>query len=404
MKVNFPYTKELKKLADTLLDKGDELKLVGGCVRNFLMKKPLSDFDLACKYEPQKTMEILKNANIRVIPTGIEHGTVTTIINKIPFEITTLRKDIAPDGRHSEVEFTDSYLEDAKRRDFTINAIYLDFEGNIYDYFDGLKDIKTGIIRFIGNSEDRIKEDYLRILRFFRFFCYYGFVLDKDGLEACAKNKNGIKKLSGERIKMEIFKILQSTYPVKTLQIMQDNEILQQITNSIEFDFKKLDLFYAIKKELKFEGTAIFNLAILLKERNKIKEDAKYFKNNWKFSNKEYAELLFLLENKISEYKEAEIKNLLFKFKDEKIVINLFILDYILNKEIKKRSIEHLKKATFFIENYKIPELPITGKDLIKIGFKEGKQLGESLKKAKRIFIESDYKLDKEQILLNLGK
>lgn len=404
MKTSFPYTRELKQLSNTLLQKGDELRLVGGCVRNFLMQKPITDYDLACKYKPEKTMEILQKAKIRVIPTGIKHGTVTARINDISFEITTLRRDIAPDGRHSKIEFTDDYLEDAKRRDFTINALYLDFNGKIYDYFDGIKDIKTGIIRFIGNAEDRIKEDHLRILRFFRFFCSYGFTLDKDGLQACVKHKEKIKNLSSERIKTEIFKILESPYPVQTLKIMQDNNILQQITNNIEFNFQNLELFCSIKQKLDLKENSILNLAILLKERSTHKQDLDYIKENWKLTNKEYKKLLFLLNNNFKKCTEEEIKRILFKFpRDKKAIINLFTLDCILKKDT-KIEIDFIKKSLSFIKNYEIPTLPITGLDLIKMGFKEGKPLGEALKKAEQIFIDSNYKLNKNQMILMFKK
>jgi len=400
MQINFPYTKELKQLASILLNKGDEIRLVGGCVRNFLMNNPITDFDLACKYTPKQTMEILQKAKIKVIPTGIEHGTVTAIINHIPFEITTLRKDVLTFGRHAKVEFTDDYLEDAKRRDFTINAVYLDFDGNIYDYFNGIKDIKTGVIRFIGNAEERIQEDYLRILRFFRFYCHYGFVLDKEGLEACVKYKKNINRLSGERIKTEILKILKAPCPAKTLKIMQDNGILQQITNNIEFNFEKLSLFCSIRAKLNFQKYKIFSLALLLKEREKYKEDLNYFKKRWKLSNKESKTLLFLLTNNITKFTDQELKQFLFEFDDKEKIINLFILDYVLNKNVNKDSIDFLNKTITFIQNYQIPKLSITGKDLKNIGIKQGKELGEMLKKAKEIFINSDYKMDKEELLM----
>jgi poly(A) polymerase len=404
MKINFPYTKELKKIADILLDKGDEIKLVGGCIRNFLMKKPITDFDLACKYRPEKTMEILGKAGIKVVPTGIAHGTVTAIINNIAFEITTLRKDIEPDGRHSKITFTDDYLEDAKRRDFTINAIYLDFKGNLYDYFNGIEDIGREIIKYIGNPEERIQEDYLRILRFFRFYAHYGFSLDKNGLIACIKYKANLLKLSGERIKTEMFKILNSTYPANALKIMQDNGILQKITNDKEFDFHKLTLSCLIRKKLGLKKDAIFNLALLIKGQTNFKKILEYFKNNWKLSNKEYKYLLFLLSNKLEKYNKKEIKKVLFELKNKDNVINLMLLDCLLHKDIKKRSIPYLKKTIIFIKNYKIPTLPITGADLKKIGLKEGKEMGEALNKAQKIFIESNYQFNKKKLILMLNE
>ena len=164
---------------------GDDIRLVGGCVRDLLLKKPVNDFDFATKNTPQKTTEILERNKIRAVPTGVKFGTITAVINGQNFEITTLRKDNETDGRHCNPQFVDDYFFDAARRDFTINALYLDSTGLVTDYFDGNSDLKAKKVRFIGDAVKRIEEDYLRILRFFRFSCEYAVELDQKGLAAC---------------------------------------------------------------------------------------------------------------------------------------------------------------------------------------------------------------------------
>lgn len=404
MKIKFPYTPELKKLAKALLKDGDELRLVGGCVRNFLMKRPISDFDLACKFKPEKVTKILEQNKIKVIPTGIEHGTVTAIIDKIPFEITTLRKDIQTFGRHAKVEFTTDYKKDAERRDFTMNALYLDFNGNVYDYFDGLTDIKKGIVKFINNPADRIREDYLRILRFFRFYCFYGFFLDNDALAACIKFKKKLNSLSGERIHNEMFKILNAPYPVKALKLMQNNAILQEITNGAKFDFLNLLLFSSIKTEINCDFNNIFTLALLLLSLKNPVDTLDFLRKSWKLSNKEYKETAFLLKNKISKFTKDEVKKLLFNHESKDEISNLFVLNFILKKNIDKNSLKELNSILKFIRNYKIPQLPITGSDLLNNGFTKGKNIGALLDKARKLFIKSEYKASKKFLLESLGK
>jgi len=397
---NFPFTPELKILAKVFLKKGDEIRLVGGCVRNFLMKKPLTDFDIACVYEPKQVMNMLIKAKITAIPTGIKFGTITAIINKIPFEITSLRKDIETDGRHAEVTYTNKYSEDAERRDFTINALYLDFEGNIYDYFNGLDDIKKGIIKFIQNPEQRIKEDYLRILRFFRFYCYYGFTLDKDSLKACAKLRKNLNKLSAERIKVEMFKILKVVYSLKTLKIMQDNDILQQVVNT-EFDLEILETFASIKDLIKYDLDTCFILSLLLEQKKDSLKILEYLKINWKLSNKEYYSILFLLTEKLQIDNIDQIKEKLFYVNNKDKVIQLLLINFLYSKKINKIEVQKINDLIKFIEEYKIPEFPVNGNDLLKLG-KEGRELGEALSKLKKVWVESDYKLNKQELLSSL--
>jgi poly(A) polymerase len=185
-----------------------EILLVGGCVRDLLLKKKIADFDFATKLRPNEIIKILEENNLKAIPTGIKFGTITAVVNHKNFEITTLRKDNETDGRHCDPEFIDDFELDAARRDFTVNALYLDEAGNIYDYFDGISDLNNQEIKFIYDANKRIEEDYLRILRFFRFSCKYAKKLDREGLTACILQKENLKKLSRERIRSEFLKIV----------------------------------------------------------------------------------------------------------------------------------------------------------------------------------------------------
>lgn len=212
MKIKFYFPKEIKLLFKIFNQNNqDNLRLVGGAIRNKLMNKKINDYDFATKFNPREIIVILNQNNIKYLTIGEKHGTITAIINNKKFEITTLRLDTEPDGRHSVVEFIDSYQDDAKRRDLTFNALYLDYQKNLYDYFNGITDLKKKMVKFIGEPEKRIQEDCLRILRFFRFFSNYGIFLDYKSLEGCKKYKENLRQLSKERIKHEFYQILVST-------------------------------------------------------------------------------------------------------------------------------------------------------------------------------------------------
>jgi poly(A) polymerase len=193
-----------------LLDRdGEEVRLVGGAVRNTLLGLPTGDIDMATTALPREVIRRAGKASIRALPTGIEHGTVTLLVRGVPVEVTTLREDVATDGRRATVTFGRSFAHDARRRDFTINALYADREGRIIDEVEGLPDLAVRHVRFIGDPETRIREDYLRILRLFRFHAAYGEgVLDRDGLTAAIRMRGGLVRLSAERVRAELLKLL----------------------------------------------------------------------------------------------------------------------------------------------------------------------------------------------------
>jgi poly(A) polymerase/tRNA nucleotidyltransferase (CCA-adding enzyme) len=207
-----------------------QARIVGGAVRDALAGLPVADIDLATPEPPEHTMAALENANLRAIPTGIAHGTVTALSNHRPFEITTLRCDVSTDGRHATVAWTSDWQQDAARRDFTINAMSLDRDGTVHDYFGGQEDLRHGRVRFVGDAAARIAEDYLRILRFFRFQARYGsFTPDEAATAAIAASVHGLSRLSVERIWSELYRILSAPDPSGAIGLMDELGVLKAI-------------------------------------------------------------------------------------------------------------------------------------------------------------------------------
>ncbi|MGR3435627.1 MAG: CCA tRNA nucleotidyltransferase [Shimia sp.] len=202
---------------------------VGGCVRNALMGAPVTDLDIATDARPDAVTAAARAAGLKAIPTGVDHGTVTVVAEGTPFEVTTLRRDVETDGRHAVVAFADTIEEDAARRDFTVNALYLAPDGTVVDPTGGLRDLPARRFRFIGDAEARIREDYLRILRFFRFFAWYGDDLDADGLAACASLSGGLETLSAERITAELRRLLAAPDPAPAVASMAAAGVLHRI-------------------------------------------------------------------------------------------------------------------------------------------------------------------------------
>ena len=214
---------------------GGEVRFVGGCVRDGLLNRSVTDLDLATTHPPERTMALLAQAGIRVIPTGLEHGTVTAVAGNRTYQITTLRRDVNTDGRHAQVDFTKSWRDDAARRDFTINTMSANLKGQIWDPLEGIQHLSMHWVGFVGNPETRIKEDFLRILRFFRFNAYYGTgVPDKNGLDACRKLAPRLVELSAERIRDEVHKLLAAPDPSPVVTVMCVEGIFTPILPAIQ--------------------------------------------------------------------------------------------------------------------------------------------------------------------------
>lgn len=225
----------LGRLAAILGAAEGDARFVGGAVRDTLLGLPVADVDIATRHAPAQVIALLKGAGIKAVPTGIDHGTITAVLDSGPVEVTTLRRDVSTDGRRATVAFTDDWREDAARRDFTFNALYADpISGQVFDYFDGLTDLHARHVRFIGDPLRRIAEDHLRILRFFRFLARFGDTPDAAGLEACAERANDLMALSRERIADELLKLLVAKDAVRVVELMVEQGILAPVLPEID--------------------------------------------------------------------------------------------------------------------------------------------------------------------------
>lgn len=243
MRLTAPWLNDppVVRVMETLADGGAQAWFVGGCVRDGLLGREAGDIDIATDARPERVTELAEAKGLRAVPTGLEHGTVTLVVDRVPIEVTTLRRDVATDGRHATVAFTDRMEEDAQRRDFTVNALYADRDGAVFDPTgEGLADLKARRIRFIGEPSDRIREDYLRILRFFRFHAWYAdpaLGLDAEGLAASAELAEGLDQLPKERIGTEMRRLLAAPDPAPSVAAMAHAGILQRILPGAEDRF-----------------------------------------------------------------------------------------------------------------------------------------------------------------------
>ncbi len=373
-----------------------EIRYVGGCVRKVIKKEIVDDIDLATNLTPHEVCEALKKKQISFYETGIEHGTVTAIIDEHKFEITSLRKDISTDGRHAEVEFSLDWQEDASRRDFTFNSIYADSDGNLFDPFDGKKDLEDGYINFIGNAEKRIQEDYLRILRYLRFFLNYSkHKHDPEIIKNIKKNIDGISNISSERLIDELKKITSSNGFLKIFNDKESLELLEIIFPQLKNiqNFKKLNS-YASNNFLKIDF--IFLISLLVIDGT---DNADYFLYKFKISKKDQKRLKLIdlfYKEKVSPNNFSE-KNLnkFFYFNGRQAVID------IINFKIFNLS-KLDKKIVKLLDIYKakeIPTLPI-GADLLMSKFKipEGKNLGNKLKRIEETWVQNGFQISDKQV------
>ena len=398
---NFLKDKLCMKIFSLLNEKEDTARFVGGCVRDSIIGLKTNDIDIATKLNPEDVVKILGSESIKVIPTGIDHGTVSVFSKDFNFEITTLRSDISTDGRHAEVIFSDSWEEDSLRRDFTINSIYLKQNGELYDPHNGIQNLKDKKIIFIGNPDERINEDYLRILRFFRFNAFYGnnnLKLSSDSIKACIKNKNKIKKLSSERVQNEFFKILNSSDPYFIVSIMRKIEILDLLfEHKVETKiFKKLLL---IEKENSFSKNHILRFASLALKNKKINSNNLQMFN---FSKKERKELYLLtnqefeIHNKLN---KSDIKKILYSI-DRKTLKDMAKLSWALSNN--RVTNKNWKNVLSQIDKVAIPIFPLKAKDILDYGLEEGPIIGEILKKVEQDWIDSNFEHNKEDLLFKL--
>ena len=369
---------------------------VGGCVRKYLTNDNVDDIDIATTLTPEEIIAKFSNSDFEIKKTGIEHGTLTLVINKKAFEITTLREDVSTDGRHAKISFTEDWKKDSERRDFTINAIYLDEFGNVYDPQFGVKDLKNKKIRFIGDPNKRIKEDYLRILRYLRFSIQYkNYEHDDETSKAIKVNLDGIVKLSKERIYLELKKIIKLKNFSDILKSKFLLDIFKLIFPEIKYleRIKDLSKLYS-SKTIKLDQDIIFS-AILLDSSN----NHEYFSHKYNVSNETkinlnlYAKLLGEIDSNKNFFRKDLRKNIFYNGREK--IKSIFLIHNIINRKIITSKIFDFFKG---VDETSIPEFPIDGNYLLNHGVKSGKKIGELIKKFENQWIENDFNLDDEEI------
>ena len=373
-----------------------EIRYVGGCVRKIINKENIDDIDLATNLEPKQVCEALKNSNINYYESGIDHGTITALEDKYKFEITTLRKDISTDGRHAKVKFSKDWKEDASRRDFTINSIYSDKDGNLFDPYNGKGDLENGIINFIGDKDKRIKEDYLRILRYLRFFLNYSkHPHTSENIKALKINIGGIFKLSKERLLDELKKITKIT----TLEKLTKDKLSLDLILMIFPELKNIKIFSKLNssnKDLLKKKDFIFLLSLMIIDGT---DNINYFIYKFNISKKDQKRLLtlnnFYFEKKQKKtFSEKNLNKILYLHGRE-AVMDVIYFKIFKSKKIDNRIEEIIKE----FKDKKIPSMPLKADVLIeKYDIPEGKELGKKLKIIEEFWINNEFKISEKEI------
>jgi poly(A) polymerase len=373
-----------------------EVRYVGGCIRKIINKEKVDDIDLATNLDPEEICLALKKNNINYYETSIEHGTITALIDRYKFEITSLRKDVSTDGRHAKVKFSKNWKEDASRRDFTINSIYSDREGNLFDPYNGKKDLENGFINFIGDADKRIKEDYLRVLRYLRFFLNYS--KQPHNLDIFRKlkiNIEGVSKLSKERLLDELKKIIK----IETLDKLVKDKLSLDLFLMIFPELKNINIFSKINpniKKLFNEKNFIFLLSLMIIDDT---DNTDYFLYKFNISKKDQKRIKVIdnfYKEKITKksFTEKNI-NRVFYYEGKQAVDDILYFKIIKSKKFDKNLIE----LSRLYQSKIVPTMPIGAEVLMsKYQIPEGKQLGSKLKMIEKEWVENNFKISDQQV------
>ena len=373
-----------------------EIRYVGGCIRKIINDEKVDDIDLATNLEPKEVSDALKKNNINFYETGVKHGTITALIDDFKFEITSLREDILTDGRHAQVKFSKDWKKDASRRDFTINSIYSDAEGNLFDPFNGKKDLEKGVINFIGNPNERIQEDYLRILRYIRFFLNYSKQKhDPEIIRSLKRNLDGISKLSKERLLDELKKILNK----KTLINLSKDKLILEIFKSIFPQLKYINEFsknnsYVLNLLDKVDF--IFLISLLTVDET---DNVDYFLYKYNLSKKDQKRIKDIdnfYKNKLTSKDFIEKKlNKIFYYKGREAILDILNYKIFKSKKIDNDMVRLIK----FYKDKKIPEMPVKADLLMsKYNISEGKLLGKKLKIIEEEWVNNNFQISDQQV------
>ena len=390
---NIEKKTEIEKIFNAIntFSENSEIRYVGGCIRKIINKEEVDDIDLAVNLNPVEVCSALKKKNIKFYESGIEHGTITALINNNKFEITSLRKDVDTDGRHAKVLFSKVWHEDALRRDFSINSIYADKEGNLFDPFNGKKDLQNGKILFIGDAEKRIKEDYLRILRYIRFFLNYSKQEhNPQVIKIIKRNVNGLSRISSERLLDEFKKLVQSE---GFLKLVKDNICLDIITlifpqlKNINI-FKNLNTF--IKKNI-FKVDFIFLLSVMIIDGT---DNVNYFIYKFNISKKDQKRLLFLNDFYLQKITTVNLNKILY-FNGREAVMDIIYFKIFKSKKVDNNLLTMIK----IFEEKEIPIMPVGAIMLMKkYNIPEGKKLGNKLKKIEELWVNNNFEINEKEV------
>ena len=392
-------TPQLKKIFDSINSYSEisEIRFVGGCIRKILNNEKVDDIDLATNLEPSEVSEVLKNNQIDYYETGIKHGTITAVIDNKKFEITSLREDVLTDGRHAQVKFSKDWRNDALRRDFTINSIYSDREGNIFDPFSGKEDLENGYLKFIGDGDKRIKEDYLRILRYLRFFITYSnHKHNPETIRIIKKNIDGISQLSKERLLDELKKI---TTPKNLTMISRDKQTLD-LFKIIFPELIHIDIFSKLNSQAKSffnEIDFLLLLSIMIVDDT---DNADYFLYKYNLSKKDQNRIKIISDfykdkSNLKSFSEKNMNKILY-YNGKQAVLDILIYKIFRSKKFNQNNIIDLIKI---YKSKNIPSMPIKADLLIsKYNLKEGRTLGDKLKLIEREWVENNFQISDQQV------
>ncbi len=376
-------------------------RFVGGCVRNVLWDEPVADIDLATQIAPETVMALLKDAKIKTVPTGITYGTITAVIGGKPYEITTLRRDMETDGRRAVIAYTDDWAEDALRRDFTVNALYADQSGEIFDPTgEGLVDIEARRFRFVGDADQRVREDYLRILRLFRFVAWYGqdAKITKEALGACRNNRSGMKTLSAERVWSETKKLLSAPDPVRSVQIMLQQELLDTLLPEAS-NVDGLSYIVALEGREAIKPDPVLRLMAMM---GREPLPATLLAKRLRLSNKEADRLQAWAsdgESLSSDMSERARMQAIYRSGKQTILDRARLRAASATDPIK--SARWMVLADLAL-GWTPPIFPLRGADLIKAGVPKDPQLGKALAALEALWVRSGFSTEKPQLLAAL--
>lgn len=393
----------LQHVFESIEAAGGQVRINGGAVRNALLGQTIADVDLSTTLEPPRTMEVLQRAGVKVVPTGIDHGTITAVSHGKGFEITTLREDVTTDGRHAAVKFGSDWTADALRRDFTFNALYCDRHGRLYDPLNGYADLVARRIRFIGDPQARISEDRLRILRFFRFFAWYGKGRpDAEALKACAGRKQELASLSAERIWHELKRLLAAPVPVRAMLWIRTAGVLDVILpESSKWGADLVARLSGAETALGWKHDSMLRLMAIIPPRTDL---VKGLSTRLKLSNHEASRLLNWANAALAD-PEASSKDLarLLYGGNAAALIDRLKLERARLEGAQGSSDAALRAAVEakirFAENWKRPDFPLKGEDLLAAGMAPGPPLGKALARLEKLWIESDFTLSRRELL-----